>query len=97
VAHGFYQLNPRLRLRRVQGDETTWVPVLAALNLALARETALPRFWPNIEQLLAEGGTPVDSPPLGAPSLAALAQPGIRDWANPLLFGALLPAEFAPR
>ena len=97
VAHGFYQLNPRLRLRRAAGDQETWVPVLAALNLALARETALPRFWPNIEELLAEGGTPVESPPLGAQSLAALWQPGVRDWANPLLFGAPRPAEVAPR
>jgi hypothetical protein len=85
VAHGFYQLNPRLKLRRVRGEEEAWIPVLAALNLPLARETALPRFWPRIDALLADAAIPTQTPPLAAALLETMRKTGAPDWSNPLL------------
>jgi hypothetical protein len=55
------------------------VPIYAALNLALARETALPRCWPQIDALLAQSGiTP--EPPLAAPLYEALCKKGLDEW-----------------
>jgi hypothetical protein len=38
VSQGWYQFNPKLAVRRRQGDEETWTPVYAALNLPLINE-----------------------------------------------------------
>jgi hypothetical protein len=62
VRTGFYQLNPALRVRRVGKDGETWVPIYAALNLPLVRETALPRFWPRIDAWLVQSGIEVQAP-----------------------------------
>ena len=45
IAHGWYQINPRLAIRRrIQGVES-WHPVLEALNLRLVHELAHPDQW----------------------------------------------------
>jgi hypothetical protein len=45
IAHGWYQINPRLAVRRrIQGAEA-WHPVLEALNLPLVHELAHPDQW----------------------------------------------------
>jgi hypothetical protein len=111
IAHGYYQLNPQLRVRRapddaqgeVQDDLPSaaqlsaqgWTSVLAALNLPLARETALPRHWPVIDALLAEAGVPVQAPPLATPLRDSLARSDHWDWSNPLIVGALPTADDA--
>ncbi len=45
IAHGWYQINPQLAIRRrhVQGE--SWQPVLEALNLPLVHELAHPDQW----------------------------------------------------
>lgn len=43
VTQGWYQLNPKLSVRRRQGDEEFWLPIYAALNLPLINMDALPR------------------------------------------------------
>jgi hypothetical protein len=45
IAHGWYQINPRLSIRRrIQGVEQ-WLSVLEALNLPLVHEFAHPDQW----------------------------------------------------
>lgn len=83
VRTGFYQFNPGLSVRRAGPDGETWVPIYAALNLALVRETALPRRWPQIDALLAQSGTPA-GPPLAAPLYETLRSKRQDDWGNPL-------------
>jgi hypothetical protein len=84
VRTGFYQFNPALALRRVDADGEHWVPICRALNLALARETALPRFWPRIDALLSQSGIAV-GPPLAAALYQALdANKDVDGWDNPV-------------
>jgi hypothetical protein len=45
VSQGWYQLNPKLAVRRRQGDEETWTPVCAALNLPLINEFSRLNDW----------------------------------------------------
>lgn len=88
VRHGLYQINPRLTLRRVRGEDETWVPVPVALNLLLARETALPRFWRRIDAMLAAAELPPAPPPLARPLLPDPDAPATAaDWSNPLHWG----------
>ena len=84
VRTGFYQFNPALALRRVDADGEHWVPIYRALNLALARETALPRFWPRIDTLLSQSGIAV-GPPLAAALYHELdANKDVDSWDNPV-------------
>lgn len=64
VQQGWYMLNPRLSLRRVQGETETWVPLPQALNLALAREFAQPAFWDDMDAFHAAAGLPEPLPPI---------------------------------
>ena len=52
---GVYQFSPALSVRRrgVEGD--AWVPVFAALNLALVKETCDHHYVDHIDQLLVAG------------------------------------------
>jgi hypothetical protein len=43
IAHGWYQINPQLAIRRGRGE--SWQPVLEALNLPLVHEFAHPHQW----------------------------------------------------
>ncbi len=84
VRTGFYQFNPALAVRRVTVDGEAWVPIYAALNLALARETALPRFWARIDALLASSSI-ATGPPLAAALYEGLrGKDGFERWVNPL-------------
>jgi hypothetical protein len=83
VRAGFYQFNPALAVRRAGADGEAWVPIYAALNLSLVRETALPRFWPRIDALLAQSGITA-APPLAAPLYEALRGAEIDTWGNPV-------------
>jgi hypothetical protein len=38
VAQGWYQFNPKIAVRRRQGDDEQWLPIFAALNLPLINE-----------------------------------------------------------
>ena len=54
VAQGWYQFNPRLSVRRRQGNEETWIPVYAALNLPLINEFAVADEWDGVDGRTAE-------------------------------------------
>ncbi|MBL8424919.1 MAG: ankyrin repeat domain-containing protein [Candidatus Accumulibacter phosphatis] len=45
VSQGWYQFNPKLAVRRRQGDEEIWTPVYAALNLPLINEFSRQNDW----------------------------------------------------
>jgi hypothetical protein len=45
IAHGWYQINPRLAIRRRTQGVESWHPVLEALNLPLVHEFAHPDQW----------------------------------------------------
>jgi AAA domain len=54
VAQGWYQFNPRLSVRRRHGDEETWMPIYAALNLPLINEFAVDDEWDGVGEKIAE-------------------------------------------
>jgi hypothetical protein len=54
VAQGWYQFNPKLSLRRRHGDEESWTPIYAALNLPLINEFALDDEWDGVGNKIAE-------------------------------------------
>jgi hypothetical protein len=45
IAHGWYQINPQLAIRRRHARGESWQPVLEALNLPLVHELAHPDQW----------------------------------------------------
>ena len=45
IAHGWYQINPQLAIRRRHACSESWQPVLEALNLPLVHELAHPDQW----------------------------------------------------
>ncbi len=70
VATGLYQFNPKLAVRRRQGDEEHWVPVSAALNLPLISEFAYTdihdRTGRSIDRYLEMSGLPRRTTPIAA-------------------------------
>lgn len=66
VAQGWYQLNPKLALRRGHGEGETWLPVYEALNLRLIGEFALESVWPRIDEYLAMAALPPRTMPIAA-------------------------------
>jgi Ankyrin repeats (3 copies)/AAA domain len=75
VAQGWYQFNPKLAVRRRQGDEERWTPIYAALNLPLINEFSCPDGWENvseaIDHYLALAGLPKRTVPIAAERLVA--------------------------
>jgi hypothetical protein len=70
VGTGRYQFNPKLAVRRRQGDEENWIPIFTALNLPLISEFAYHdgwiSTWGNIDQLLSLAGLPERTTPVAA-------------------------------
>lgn len=70
VAQGWYQLNPKLMVRRRQGDEEHWTPIYAALNLPLinefSQEDGWESVWDRISDYLALAGMPKRTIPIAA-------------------------------
>ncbi|MFZ1099647.1 MAG: UvrD-helicase domain-containing protein [Steroidobacteraceae bacterium] len=54
ITHGWYQINPRIAIRRSERGQESWQPVLAVLNLPLIKEFALEYFEPTVDRWLAE-------------------------------------------
>jgi hypothetical protein len=48
VRQGWYQFNPKLAVRRRQGDEDRWIPLYAALNLPLINEFSFDNGWESV-------------------------------------------------
>jgi len=70
VAQGWYQFNPKLSVRRRQGDEEHWTPIYAALNLPLINEFSMDNgwesVWDRIAEYLAMAGLPERTIPIAA-------------------------------
>ena len=70
VSQGWYQFNPKLSVRRRQGDEELWTPIYAALNLPLinefSRDDGWEGVWDRIDEYLAMAGLPERTIPLAA-------------------------------
>jgi len=70
VAQGWYQFNPRLSVRRRQGDEEVWTPIYRALNLPLINEFSRDDEWESVQDRIAEylamAGLPEPTVPLAA-------------------------------
>ncbi len=58
VAHGWYQFNPALSVRRREGASESWVPILEALNLRFVAEGAHPEQLEAIDALLEHARLP---------------------------------------
>ena len=70
VAQGWYQFNPKLSVRRRQGDEERWTPIFGALNLPLinefARDDSWESVWGRIAEYLTLAGLPERTIPIVA-------------------------------
>lgn len=70
VAQGWYQFNPKLSVRRRQGDEELWTPIYAALNLPLinefSRDDGWESIWDRIDEYLAMARLPERTIPIAA-------------------------------
>ena len=74
VAHGWYQFNPALALRRRDASAKPWQPLFEALNLRFVAEFAHIRHWERINALLAKAQlTPVPTPIAGEADARELA------------------------
>ena len=68
---GVYQFSPALSVRRQGADGDAWVPVFAALNLALVKETCDHHYFSHIDQLLAAGQLAATAEPMSMTYLRA--------------------------
>jgi hypothetical protein len=83
LSTGRYQFNPKLAVRRRQGEEESWVPIYTALNLPLIGEFAYNdgwvSTWSNVEGLLALAGMPKNTTPIAGERFAARQEATIRE------------------
>jgi hypothetical protein len=70
VAQGWYQFNPKISVRRRQGDQEVWAPIFLALNLPLINEFSHDDGWESVRDRIAEylamAGLPEPTVPLAA-------------------------------
>jgi hypothetical protein len=79
VSQGWYQFNPKLSVRRQEGESETWVPIYRALNLPLVAELACYSVWPRIDEYLAMAGLPERTIPIAAERAIERAQAELRE------------------
>jgi hypothetical protein len=74
VSTGRYQFNPKLAVRRRQGEEENWIPIYTALNLPLISEFAYNdgwiSTWDNIDKVVILAGLPERTTPIAAERFA---------------------------
>jgi hypothetical protein len=66
VAHGLYQFNPALSVRRRQGETEEWLPIFQALNLPFYNEFTWVGQWPDVHHYLEMAGLPPPATPIAA-------------------------------
>jgi hypothetical protein len=64
IVQGWYQLNPRLMVRRKQQDGDVWVPIYEALNLRFTGEFAWDFMWNRVNAFLEMADLPVRGVPI---------------------------------
>jgi hypothetical protein len=64
IVQGWYQLNPRLMVRRKQQDGDVWVPIYEALNLRFTGEFAWDFMWNRVNVFLEMADLPVRGVPI---------------------------------
>jgi hypothetical protein len=64
---GWYQFNPKLSVRRRRGEEESWIPIYAALNLPLINEFSIYNGWDSVAQPIADYLTRAGLPPPATP------------------------------
>ncbi len=83
LSTGHYQFNPKLAVRRRQGEVESWMPIFTALNLPLIGEFAYndgwTNTWSNVEDLLARAGLPKSTTPIAGERFAARQEARIRE------------------
>jgi hypothetical protein len=83
VSQGWYQFNPKLSVRRLRGDEESWMPIYAALNLPLINEFARDDGWDgvggHIAEYLAMAGMPEPTIPIAAERAVARQEALVRE------------------
>jgi Ankyrin repeats (3 copies)/Viral (Superfamily 1) RNA helicase len=70
VAHGWYQFNPALSVRRRNASGEAWLPICDALNLRFVAECADPQHWAHIDALLGMAGQPPMTTPIAGERIA---------------------------
>jgi ankyrin repeat protein/AAA domain-containing protein len=79
VTHGWYQFNPKLAVRRREGDADVWVPIYQALNLPFIGEFAWDFVWGRIDEYLVMAGLPERTIPIPAERAIARQEAAARD------------------
>jgi len=83
LSTGRYQFNPKLAVRRRQGEVESWMPIYTALNLPLIGEFAHNdgwiSTWSNVEDLLARAGLPKNTTPIAGERFAARQEARMRE------------------
>ncbi len=70
VAHGWYQFNPALAVRRRDAGGESWVRIFDALNLRFVAECADPDHWGHIDALFAMAKRPPMATPIAGARIA---------------------------
>lgn len=95
VSQGWYQFNPQLLVRRLQGEEEIWKPIYAALNLPLINEFAhnynfaIESVWDRIGKYCAMANMP--NPPVPIHAKQSIAEQ-VAEWKKLASFEAEPPA-----
>jgi hypothetical protein len=79
VEQGWYQFNPKLAVRRKDGETDLWVPIYRALNLPFINEFAIGTVWERINRYLAMAGLPERAIPVSAERAIARIEAAARE------------------
>ena len=82
VVQGWYQFNPKLSVRRKQGEGDVWVPIYQALNLPLINEFSRDSVWDRIDEYLVRAGLPSRTVPVAAERARARQQAAEQEQAR---------------
>jgi hypothetical protein len=66
INQGWYQFNPKLSVRRKQGETEIWVPIYQSLNLSFINEFAWEFVWGRIDAYLIMAGLHERTVPIAA-------------------------------
>lgn len=79
INQGWYQFNPKLSVRRKQGETESWVPIYQALNLSFINEFAWDLVWGRIDAYLTMADLPERTVPIAAERVIAHKEAATRE------------------